>query len=292
MANNLAFNRFINIDIGEVGVENLRVDFNIEKNLSKNPNSCDITIYNLSEETRNYIDGLAPKLDSDIGIPVRISVGYKDQDIGNIFLGDLRSVLNVFEPPNWQTIITSGDGEKASQIARVNKVYGPNTPISTVLRELVKVLRSHLGATAPNAINDIALNRIINEIKLQGGGKLFPTGYVLSGSAKKIMTDFCDSCGLEWSIQDGQVQILDKRKAIQDTAIPVNENTGMIGSPQVDVEGNIKVDCLLKNEYKCGRLINVKSRLAEGFYKITKLNYTGSTWDNAMWTVSIEGERI
>lgn len=293
--NELAFKRAIRIDIADKSVKDLRVNFNITKNLKKDPNTCDITIYNLGPDTRSFLEQLKPKLNTDAGIPVRIYAGYEGEAEGlaQLWFGDLRTALSIQTRPEWITVLTSGDGEKASQIAKISQSFGANTPIDLIIKALIKSLRTSLGAE--NVPNDIQTQNLINSIKLQGGGKILSSGLVLSGNTANILNDYCKSCGLEYSIQDGQLQILNKGAAINDTALQViggSDGDGIIGIPEVDELGNVKFRHIIKSGFHCGRLINLITERVKGFYKITKLNYSGDTYEANTWFVDVEASRF
>lgn len=291
----LAFNRQIKINVSGLEMSGLRCSVNIAKNLKKDPNSCDIIIYNLSPETRNKLTQLAPKNDEDEGIPVRIEVGYKDQKEGlsQIWFGDLRTVISSHEIPDWKTILTSGDGEKASQISKMSQVFGANTPIDVVIKALVNELRKSLGSQ--NLPNDVQVQNLIRSVKMQGGGNLLAGTTVLTGSTVNLLDSYCKSCGLEFSIQDGNLQILEKEKPTQDLAIQIvggSAGSGVIGIPSVDAKGIIKFRHLILPGFKPGRKINITTEAVTGFYRITKLVYVADTWEKEQFYVDIEAERI
>lgn len=287
-ANNLAFERVIKVTLGDKDIENLRVDFNIQKSLKKEPNTGSITIYNLSPETRSHFQELAPKNDKQPGIPLRILVGYKDQkdSLDQIFLGDLRTVISKLEPPDWITVMTGGDGEKALQTAKLNTAMSKNTPLQTVINLIAKSFNVGLNAAQ--------IDSIARTAKFTAGGKAFANGFVANGPAVYALGSICKSCNLEFSMQDNSLQLLNKGKPLPGIALPVSSQTGMIGYPEVDNKGVIKFQHIIKPGFRCGGAVQVTSLNANvsGFYRITKLNYQGSTYDITQWTINVEGERI
>lgn len=294
--NNLAFKRKTKLNIAGYEMQDLRCSFNIQKTLKKDPNSCDITIYNLAPKTRSALEELQPKLNQTAGIPVKLEAGYEDENdsLAMLWYGDLRTVLSIQQRPDWTTVLTSGDGEKAIQVSKINQTFPANTPVDIVIRTIVNVMRKSLG-TSPGVPTQAQVNALISSVKLQGGGRIFTSGLTLSGSTSKVLQDFCKSCGMEFSIQDGNLQLLNKGGTTLDTALQViggSLGDGVIGIPEVDHLGNVKFRHLIKNGFSCGRLVNLITQRVQGFYRITKLNYVGDTWDVNSWYVDVEAERF
>ena len=103
-------------------------------------------------------------------------------------------------------------------------------------------------------------------------------GAALRGNGARRMTDLCRSCGLEWSVQDGELQLLNIGQALSTTlAIQLDSTTGLIGSPSVDSQGALSLTCLLIPGLAPGVLLNVHSEFVKGGYRIEKIRYEGNT---------------
>lgn len=317
--------RYVNVNVNGIVVSGLKATVKIEKTTKPEPNKLDLVVYNLSEETRSKLQELAPKNGVEAGIPVQIEVGYVvgslneftkntydsgsissqdtsvTKDTDKVWYGDLRTVISYYDAPNWITRLTAGDGEKAAQVSKMNQTFGPNTPVDVVLRAIINKLNESLNDQSQ--ISQANINKIISQVKMQGGGKLISSSVVLSGSAYKLLQDWSKSTDLEFSFQDGQIQLLNRRKALADTALEIvtasgeenstdNLQTGVIGSVEVDDKGNVKFNHIIKPGFRPGRLIKLYSQRAEGFFKITKLNYSFDTFNKGDWKVTVEGERF
>ena len=100
----------------------------------------------------------------------------------------------------------------------------------------------------------------------------------LVGNGAKRMTDLCRSAGLEWSIQDGGLQLLNIGKALSTTsAIQLDSTTGLIESPSVDSQGVLTIKSLLIPGIAPGVLLNVNSLFVQGGYRVEKVRYAGNT---------------
>ena len=83
----MAFQRYVGLSVttkdGEsVKIEDLRIDFDIERTCGKEANRAVIRVYNLTKETSAQVT------EADGHILLR--AGYKDEAIGTIFTGDMR----------------------------------------------------------------------------------------------------------------------------------------------------------------------------------------------------------
>jgi hypothetical protein len=213
------------------------------------------------------------------GVPVLVELGYVD-GIHQVFLGDLRTVTHQKDGADWLTTIESGDGEVAKRIARVKVSTGPGVPIDVALRAVVKAL----GVDAGNAA------KVISDLKAAGIAKLFTKRLTINGSAAEAMTNFCNSAGLQWSIQDGAVQIVGRGEAVSPVAVKLSTATGMVGSPSVDPKGICSVTALLQPKLVVNGLVTIESRSVSGTFKISKVTWDFDTHAQP-WYAQIEGKR-
>lgn len=286
------FGRKARIVVGTSATEGIdvsqhRCSFEVTKTLKPLPNSCTLKIYNLSQDQRGQIAKLAPPTASGnansalAGVPVLIEAGYVTTDLAQIFLGDLRVAYSAKEGANdWVTTIESGTNEKAIKTARVNVTIGPKAGADTALRAIVKAL----GVGDGNVAGTVA------KLKSAGVARMLTNGLVLSGQASFHMTNFCKSAGLEWSIQDGALQILDKDKALSTFAVLLSPDTGLLESPSVDHMGLMSAKCLLNPNIRPGTLVTIDSQQVKGTYRVVKCKYEGDTYDDPWW-IMLEGKR-
>lgn len=237
-------------------IENLRIQFEIEHNLTKHPNQCLITIYNLAERTRAALKKRP--------LSIVLEAGY-DGDVPVIFMGDITYALSSQDGPNWVTKIQCGDGDRVSTHARVSKSYRSGT----TLRDVVTDIFRSSGQQVPDIVkNGEAFN------------KTFKSGFTAFGKHKKVITDLLSAEGYSWSIQDGQPVILREDDATGETYI-IDERHGMIGSPEFghpDRRGrspDVTIKSLLHPRIRPGHPISVKSRDMHGLFKVKKVKHSG-----------------
>lgn len=274
------FGRSADIVVGDQQITGLDVAFDVQKSVEPEPNTCELTIWNLSEGQRAQLEELEPKPEDARGIPVKIEAGYGG-DNAQLWLGDLRSVDSIREGPDWVTRLDSGDGEKAAKGKRIAVPYGPNTPVDTALRAMVRAL----------GVGEGNVGTAVAKLKQAGAAKLFPNGKVLHGPVARRLTEFARSADLEWSIQDGALQITDRGKVLAGQAVKLSAGSGMIGSPTVDQDGILTVQCLMIPDLRVAGLIVVDSARIKGSYRVERARWTGDT-RGGPWYVTLNAKRF
>lgn len=266
------FGHKIRVVVDTIDINGLDVSFAIKKSLKAEPNVCDLKIINLNRTHRSAIEQMKTA-------KVSVEAGYKE-GTSVLFVGDLRTSLSVREGPDYITSLSSGDGEKAVQTARVNISVQKNTKTSDVVRQVAKAL----------GVGDGNLDSAVARLNSSGIGDLFSEGTVITGSASREMTNICRSCGLTWSIQDGKLQLLPLRTYLDGQAIVLSPNTGLIGSPTVDNDGVMTARALLIPDVIPGRKIVLQSERLQGQYRIEECAYSGDTAGQD-WYVEVRGKR-
>src|SRR5215472_3021689 len=145
------FGRSWRITVGTLQLTTVDVAFNVKRTLKPEPNSCDLRIYNLAPEHRKQIEQ-NPALNTLQKVPTIIEAGYGDS-LAKIYSGELRAGWTTTDGAESITELSTGDGEKQFAVARMNVAFGPGTPISVVLREII----STLGVGPGNVDRAVAL---------------------------------------------------------------------------------------------------------------------------------------
>jgi hypothetical protein len=266
------FLRYFRVVVDTIEIKSLDVRFKIEKNLKAQPNKAEISIFNLNEAHRSQLEQLPT-------VAVSVEAGYVGGS-SMIFLGDLRRASSQDSGPDIITTISSGDGEKAIQTARVNVSIRKGTPSDVVIKTVAKAL----------GVGEGNLNKAVSTIKGAGLGTLFQDGTVISGSAAREMTSLCKSVGFTWSVQGGKLQLLPLQKTLEGEALSIKPDTGLIGSPSVDNKGVMKCRTLLIPDVFPGRKLVLESARLKGQYRIEATTHTGDT-SGQDWYIDIEGKR-
>lgn len=256
-----------------VEITKLRVQFQIEKHIDESPNTCDITITNLSESTRTNVQKKP--------LIVRIDAGYQD-NLRHLYTGDLRWSFSKRETTDWETLMQLGDGDRAYRYARVNRSFPAGTNVLTVLQECAKSFGLELDKT------------ITTSPDLQ---RQFASGRVLTGATRDELTTLLAPFNYRWSFQDGRMQILRDEETRADQAILVSKENGMINVPSYAPPSKpgepptLTVKMLLYPQLTPGGTIKVESKSLDGIFRVERVTHTGDTHGED-WTSEIEAKPI
>ena len=269
-----ATNSFVRTQPNAIRIENLRMSFKVDKTRVKDPNTCECVVSNLSETTRKQI--------SQRGLKMILEAGYVGT-MRQIFIGDIRNATTKRNGPDWETVIQSGDGERAFAYARVTQaIKGP-----VDAGKLIGELAGKLGVGKGNSAR-------IAQV-FAGKQKKFLNGHVARGSVAKELTKVLDLEGYEWSIQDGELQILKPGEALPSISLEISPDTGLIGSPEWNVPDNrpnskehkspfVSFKALLSPELKPGGRVKLVSEAIDGNFAIRRVKHSGDTHGSEWYT--------
>lgn len=269
------FDQRYRLQIDTIEITALRVRFEVQRSLSaKVPNDCKVEVHNLSEATRKKLQTLTTPF-------VSLEAGYA-QGMSLVFRGDLREVWSTKRGTEWVTTVTSGDGEKARKSRRVFKTFPANTLVSQVMVECCKALKVGMGNAEKKALKAALWN--VKPAR-------FHTGYVLSGDALSQLDRVCRSCGLEWSIQDNQLQLLDRGRPLEEKGILLSSATGLLDSPEPQFgkkkKGTVRCRTLMIPGLYPGRRVELQSRHINGIFRVETTHCSGD-FESDNWGYDVE----
>lgn len=265
------YRRVARVTVGEVQVEALRIQFRVVKTLRPEPNTAEVSISNLSADTRRKM------VTADV--PVRIEAGYEnggESTVGQLFLGDMRFGGHTREGADWVTKLQAGDGEKTFRGARINESFAKGVRKAKVLESVTKAMKVDFKAAIAKFKSD----------GFKAGMDEFAKGISLNGSASKELTKILEAAGYSWSIQDGEVQVLGAKETVGE-GVHLSPETGLVGSPESSSDGYVKVKSLLQPELRPGRLVQLDSASFKGSYRIDRAEFRGDT-HGADWYAELE----
>jgi len=250
----------------------LRIGFDIQKNVKSSPNKAVFSLYNMSPATRGNIAK---------GTLVTFSAGYGEM-AGNLFLGVVQRASTEKSGSDVVTKIECGDGEPSLAKVCINQNFPPGP--QTTLAQIMQVLAQTMSVTTP--ANPQGINA---GVAMGIPVVTFPRGFVAKGRVRDVMDALCKSHGLEWSIQNGALDIIPRGAHAGNQAIVLSAATGLIGIPSLN-EGTLTFSALLNPMIAPNRLVVVQLRgdtRLNGFYKVTSAKYEGDTHD-AKWQADCE----
>jgi hypothetical protein len=268
--------------IGDLEFQDLDLEFTCTSDLSTNPNQGEFIVYNLKETSRSHL------LTFGSAIPVEMHAGYTEDPkstipLGLIFKGVLREISHQLIGPDWVTKVSSGDGDGKN--TTVNFSLGPGASLTDAINKILKELQIGIG-------NAKAVATGLSPIK----GIITGQGLSVYGGAGQELERLLRRANKNYSIQNGVVQILDNGKPTNDSAVVINEDSGLIGSPEATLLKNVAGDAtlagvkfrsLLNTDLYPGRQVYISSIQIQGYYRIQKVTNHGQS-AGAEWYTDCE----
>lgn len=259
------FGRTASLIVDNLDLSDLDFDFKAIKSLKAEPNTLDLTVYNLNPQHRQQLQR-KPK------VIARLEAGYRENN-SQLFLGEIRSVYTTVDNTDKKTKLSCGDSEEEIQKSRCAVTFGAQVPIDTALRSIFDTLNLNKGN----------LDAAISRLKQRGISELYPKGAAFYGNSWRILQDFARSAQLEISIQDGHLLVLDLGATMQGKAVLLSPATGLLGSPTIDADGTVNAVCLIEPNIVPGRVVVFDSESVQGSYRVYHLEANGEkrgdTWN-------------
>lgn len=185
----------------------IRVSFDIQKDVKSEPNENTIKIYNLSESTRKAIE----KQD----LRCVLYAGYiEEQNTTLLASGDIATAYSYHEGADWVTEIYFLDGLIEVRDTAVSLGYAANVSSTVIVNDIAS--KMGLKLVANNAINE----------------RKWENGFSFYGAARKALDKVIAGTGLEWSVQNGELQIVNKGKTTKRQGVVLAKDSGLIGFPE------------------------------------------------------------
>lgn len=257
------------------GMTGNRIQFEVSKNLGKEPNKCTIKIYNLSRDTRSEVEKNP--------IRVTLEAGY-DGVTRLLFVGDLRYAFSERSGADIVTTLDVRDGLRAYAHARMNHSYRPPIRVQQVLQDCAR----SLGLDLPPEIERSAELR-----------QALSDGISLHGPTRDVLTRLLAPYGYGWSVQNGHLQIIRDEDTRSGQAFLINdEEGGLLGSPKKTIPekpgspSEISFDVQLYPELVPGGLAKLESEFLNATIKMLDVKATGDTDPTGDWKTSVKGRPL
>lgn len=275
------FNRSASVilktDTEEVVISGVRIIFDCTKSSDQTKNEARIQIFNLSEKTRAKFDIKDAK--------ITLKAGYIDESGEEVlFIGTVTQSAHKLQLPEIVTYLEVSDGYKELRNARISESLKEGTS----LKQVVKVLAEATG---------LPIKELTSEIPEEQ----FSQGLSLIGPVYDLLTSIAEKAGLEWSVQNDEVQIIKKNAPTQDRAVLLTSASGLIKSPERIIKDSnkldysnvkkLKVESLLIPKLAPGRKVEIRSNAVEGIFRIDVVQHTGDT-HGSQWNSVCEVREI
>jgi hypothetical protein len=207
--------------------------FSIKQWTTQTPNICEIRVWNLANDTAQQIQKEFTQL--------VLNAGYEGTGVNTIFNGNIVQVRRGREDPaDTYTDITCLDGDIAYTWGIVSLTLNSGKDMRQRMDAIAQSMGlkiGYIGSLPPHA-------------------QVLPRGSTLFGMARDHMTAQAKAGNMNWSIQNGELEIVafDSYKPLE--AVELNSKTGLIGYPEQTQDG-IRVKCLLNSKLEVNCLIKI-----------------------------------
>jgi len=267
---------FNNLNAESLG---LKISFDIEKDLSKEPNKAKLEIYNLSDETRKKLE----QADTEI----ELYAGYKDNGGAiKIFAGNTSQCYSHDEGADVKTEMRIKDGKVAMRDTVVSLSYPPSSSAGSIITNI----SSQMG------------------LPLVYGKGVTPTayrdGYSFAGNATDALDEICAGQGFTWSVQNGVLQVIRAGSVVANQGIVFSPSSGLLGSParivdassqedeetsereylrrdgkeNTDKKAGWEIDTLLFPTVNPGDAVKLESRVIKGWFRVDSVRHEGTSY--------------
>jgi hypothetical protein len=260
-------NRISGPGISDSFIGNARIVFDVIKNNESNKGK--VRIYNLSEKSRRFLN----ENDNLGDIQLTLEVGYSQQGIKVLFVGDVERSSYKRLGPDWITDIECKDGGQANQEVKLDKSYSGDVKvdIQTVVQDIYKQLKD---------LAQVNVDTIKNHLADKIDSEKLDWGLNIQGLAMKSLKTLLGKQGKEASIQNNALQIATPTEKTR--AITVSPATGMIGSPvqrEKGIEFKSLINPILQPSGETNSIF-LKSKGFNSIYRVRSLKIKGDTHDN------------
>lgn len=267
-------------ELNGISLSKHQVVFDIKKGSTAKSEKSTISVYNLSNDTVDYLITNADK-----NLVIKFEAGYEGS-VKTLFKGTIDSVTDDNDTETRITKLVLGESTVNKKEANSFRSYPRNTNINNIVHDLIEDLGIPIGNVQPITENF-----------------LYPLKKTIHGHTATHLSRIATWYGYRFSVQNGAAYFIpDKSKFVQE-AILVSAETGLIGTPKAIVDKNtvairsnlpttgLKVRCQLNAAIQPESVILVKSGDINQTFKVTKVYYRGDYRGNE-WECDIECKKV
>lgn len=259
-------------------VQPIRITFDVRKDTEEEPNDHTIRVYNLAAATRRALE--------EPGLRCVLYAGYAEEG-GPLLMasGSVVFAYTKFEQPDVVTELIVKDGYTEVRDTAISVGLGPGAQASAIIRDIAR----QMGLPLVMA-DDVPDRR-------------WQQGFSFYGAARTALHKVTQGTGLEWSIQNQQLQVVQRRGTTRRQAVVLAADTGLLGFPERTREAarekakvkdqttgdNVnlvsaqqqrdgwRVQSLLLPTLNPGDLVKLESKSVEAFLRVEGLQHSGDS---------------
>ena len=250
----------------------LKVTGTFSKTLMGMPNPSQISVFNLSRDTRDAIRGSLTK--------ITVQVGWQNTELHTLFQGSVLSAVSERNSADIVTKISAIPGYGAMVRGVSSKSFAAGTPVRDVVKALAKDMP---GLTT----SDSGLAGV--------NGTIGNSGWSFAGSTKDGLTQLANEHGFSWHVDEGSFKAVGD-KAVFGGYVELNgKDGGLISVTPVltgpmQLQTGVKIKAIYVPGIIAGSSVRVNSDISpklSGEYRVHTCNTSIDSHSDA-WTMDIE----
>ncbi len=244
----------------------LRFAFAVRRGDLQTPNSADIRVYNVNDDTAQQVAKEFTR--------IVIQAGY-DGNYGVIFDGEIKQVRRGRESQTDTYLdITAADGDSAYNFA-----------VSALSLAAGSTPNDHVSAV----LQGMAVNGITRGYVPDLPGNPSARGKVFYGMSRDEMRKIARNTGAAWSIQDGKFVMVPLNNYMPGDVPVITAATGMVGLPE-QTQSGIKIKTLLNPNLKIGQAVKLDNESIQRYrYGLGVNNLVDNQWVNVSAKTNDDG---
>lgn len=286
------FDRTYRVEAGGVSIgPPLHMTAEVERSTSEQPNKATVKIWNLKASTRRELEKLDAKLS--------LFAGYVEERGALLCaFGNVVDAYSYKQNADTITEIYLMDGYANIRDTAVSLGYGPGCKASQLCRDIAGQMGLPLRMT--DGVPD----------------RSWANGFSFYGAARDALHKIVQGTGLEWSIQMGTLQIVEKLKPTSREGFVLNAGSGLLSHPERTRRGarekarvtdertgdnksivssrqqidGWRVQSLLLPTVNPGDKIKIESAAITGWYRIASLRHTLDWGSGGDWMTEMVAE--
>ena len=241
----------------------LHIRFTVDKCDTETPNIATISLWNLNPEQ------LAILNENDCVVTLRAGYG---SNMPLLFIGTVTYIETSLDGGDRETYFELADGRVELRDSYVSLSY--SGVINT--KKIIEDVAAEMGATVSFSYNAQYAD--------------LPAGFSFVGLGRVALDKACASSDLQWTIQNGILQVKMLRDTMTRQVFLLNPESGLLSIPKkinygkdsvddVDQSG-YEVEYLLNGAIGIGDYIRLESKIVKGYFRIKSLELRGDNLED------------
>lgn len=256
-----------------------QITFDVKMSDEPNPNVGHFTLTNPDKEVVDYVTNASGE-----NIVCILEAGDNEQGLIKIFEGTAVNAYKIEDDTEVKLKMSLGDASVNTQNAKTVRTYPRGTKYETIMKDLRTDLMLPIAK----------FSGVVGEI---------PSAIVLSGSAHDIMKKLAPSLQVDYSIQNGEINIVPWRRQVKKEVSVITPTTGLLGKIRKGVDDKssssttkapssdtIEFTCLLDGALKPTESVYVDDGEIAGSFRIKAVSFQGD-YEGGVWICNVKAFR-